>query len=118
MRVACFHPTTDEVLWPGIWNPAWEREAEDLYSQPGQALLKEAGDGTGLRLRCILYPAGLTGTPRYRQALALTGGDHLRPKLVEVGFPGCGAVPHEGDSWRRVARTGESECVQLPADLQ
>ena len=41
MRVACFHPTTDEVLWPGIWNPAWEQQAEDLYGyQPAKA--KEA----------------------------------------------------------------------------
>ena len=31
MRVTRFHPKADEVLWPGIWNPDWDKRAEDLY---------------------------------------------------------------------------------------
>ena len=25
MLVTRFHPQEDEVLWPGIWNPEWEK---------------------------------------------------------------------------------------------
>src|SRR3989475_1219454 len=45
MRVTRFHPQADETLWPGIWNPDWEKRAEDLYGYnplKAKKLLEEA----------------------------------------------------------------------------
>ena len=92
MRVACFHPTTDEGLWPGSWNPAWEQQAEDLYGYhpaKAKALLQEAGYAQGFAFTLYLYT--LPGLPELLdigQALALDWeAIGLKPKLVEVEFP-------------------------------
>jgi ABC-type transport system substrate-binding protein len=92
MRVACFNPTTDEALWPGIWNPAWEQQAEEQYGyQPAKAkaLLKEAGYEHGFAFTVYLYT--LPGLPELidiGQALAFDWeAIGLKPKLVEIDFP-------------------------------
>jgi hypothetical protein len=92
MRVACFNPTTDEALWPGIWNPTWEQHAADLYGyQPAKAkaLLKEAGYEHGFAFTVYLYT--LPGLPELidiGQALALDWeAIGLKPKLVEIDSP-------------------------------
>ena len=84
--------TTDEALWPGSWNSAWEQQAEDLYGyQPAKAkaLLQEAGYAQGFAFTVYLYT--LPGLPELLdigQALALDWeAIGLKPKLVEVEFP-------------------------------
>jgi ABC-type transport system substrate-binding protein len=92
MLVSRFHPKTDEVLWPGIWNPEWEKRAEDLYGYnpaKAKALLKEAGYEKGFEFTVYLYT--LPGLPEIidmGQALALDWeAVGLKPKLVEIDFP-------------------------------
>src|SRR5215472_18477496 len=46
VRVAGYHPKLDATLWPGIWNPEWDKRYDELYGyNPTRAkeLLKEAG---------------------------------------------------------------------------
>jgi len=92
MLVTRFNPKADEALWPGIWNPEWEKRAEDLYGyNPTKAkvLLKEAGYDKGFEFTVYLYT--LPGLPEIidiGQALALDWeAIGLKPKLVEVDFP-------------------------------
>ena len=64
MRVTRFNPQTDEVLWPGIMNPDWDKRAEDLYGyNPVKAkkLLEEAGFRNGFEFTVYLYT--LPGLP-------------------------------------------------------
>ena len=45
-------------LWPGIWNPEWEKRAEDLYGYnptKAKALLEEAGYKKGFEFTVYLY---------------------------------------------------------------
>jgi ABC-type transport system substrate-binding protein len=92
MRVTRFHPQADETLWPGIWDPEWEKRAEDLYGYnpaKAKALLKEAGYEKGFEFTVYLYT--LPGLPEILdigQALALDWeAVGLKPKLVEIDFP-------------------------------
>ena len=92
MLVTRFHPQEDEALWPGIWNPEWEKRAEDLYGYnptKAKALLKEAGYEKGFEFTVYLYT--LPGLPEIidiGQALALDWeAIGLKPKLVEIDFP-------------------------------
>src|SRR5712691_2131663 len=92
MRVTRFHPQADETLWPGIWNPDWEKRAEDLYGYnpiKAKKLLEEAGYKNGFEFTIYLYT--LPGLPEIidiGQALALDWeAVGLKPKLVEIDFP-------------------------------
>jgi ABC-type transport system substrate-binding protein len=86
------HPQADEALWPGIWNPEWEKRAEDLYGYnpaKAKALLKEAGYDKGFEFTVYLYTLpGLPEIVDIGQALALDWeAVGLKPKLVEIDFP-------------------------------
>jgi len=92
MRVTRFHPQADETLWPGIWNPDWEKRAEALYGYnplKAKQLLEEAGYKNGFEFTIYLYT--LPGLPEIidiGQALALDWeAVGLKPKLVEIDFP-------------------------------
>lgn len=92
MRVTRYNPQADEALWPGIWNPDWEKRAEELYGyNPPQAkkLLEDAGYKNGFEFNVHLYT--LPGLPEILdigQALALDWeAIGLKPKLVELEFP-------------------------------
>src|SRR5215470_384684 len=92
MLVTRFHPKADEVLWPGIWNPEWEKRAEELYGYnpaKAKALLKEAGYDKGFEFTVYLYTLpGLPEIVDIGQALALDWeAVGLKPKLVEIDFP-------------------------------
>ena len=121
MRMACFHPTTDEALWPGIWNPAWEQEAEDLYGyQPAKAkaLLKEAGYEHGFAFTLYLYT--LPGLPELLdigQAMALDWeAIGLKPKLVEVEFPRVRELYRTRRSMAPCGPGGRVQCVNFLRD--
>jgi peptide/nickel transport system substrate-binding protein len=90
LRVMGYHPTLDSKLWPGVWNPEWDRRFDALYAYnptKAKALLEEAG-ATGLEFTIYLYTLpGLPEQVEIGQALALdfeTVG--LRPKLVEIDY--------------------------------
>jgi ABC-type transport system substrate-binding protein len=92
MRVTRFHPGVDQALWPGIWNPEWDKRFEDMYGyNPTRAkqLLAEAGYKNGFEFTIYLYT--LPGLPEIidiGQALALDWeAVGLKPKLVEIDFP-------------------------------
>jgi len=92
MLVTRFHPQADEGLWPGIWNPEWEKRFDELYGYnpaKAKALLKEAGYEKGFEFTVYLYT--LPGLPEIidiGQALALDWeAVGLKPKLVEIDFP-------------------------------
>src|SRR5713101_8247351 len=92
MQVTRFNQTADEELWPGIWNPEWEKRAEDLYGYNpprAKALLKEAGYDKGFEFTVYLYTLpGLPEIVDIGQALALDWeAIGLKPKLVEIDFP-------------------------------
>jgi ABC-type transport system substrate-binding protein len=92
MLVTRFHPQADEVLWPGIWNPEWEKRAEELYGYnpaKAKALLKEAGYDKGFEFTVYLFTLpGLPEIVDIGQALALDWeAIGLKPKLVEIDFP-------------------------------
>src|SRR5262249_51421524 len=92
MLVTRFHPQADAALWPGIWNPDWEKRFDELYGYnpaKAKALLKEAGYEKGFEFTVYLYT--LPGLPEIidiGQALALDWeAVGLKPKLVEIDFP-------------------------------
>jgi len=91
-RVHGYHPQLDSALWPGIWNPEWDKRFEDLYSyNPTQAraLLNQAGYPNGFEFTIYLYTLpGLPEIVEIGQALALDfQAVGLKPKLVEIDFP-------------------------------
>ena len=91
-----YHPKLDSDIWPGIWNPDWDKRFEDLYGyDPGKArkLLEEAGYKDGFEFTVYLYT--LPGLPEIidiGQALALdweaVGSNRNSSRLT---FPGAGA---------------------------
>jgi len=91
-RINGYHPMLDSALWPGIWNPEWDRRADELYGyNPAKAkeLLTQAGYPNGFELTIYLYTLpGLPEIIEIGQAMALdfqvVG---LKPKLVEIDFP-------------------------------
>jgi ABC-type transport system substrate-binding protein len=92
LRINGYHPTLDEILWPGIWNPAWDTRADALYGYnptKAKALLQQAGDGHGFAFPVYLYTLpGLPEQVDIGQALALEWeAIGLQPKLVEIDFP-------------------------------
>jgi ABC-type transport system substrate-binding protein len=91
MRVTRFHAQEDTALWPGIYNPAWDQQFEELYGyNPAKAktLLQEAGYGAGFEFTLYIYTLpGLTEIIDIGQALALDWqAVGLSPKLVEIEF--------------------------------
>jgi len=92
VRVTRIHPELDATLWPGIWNPDWDKRFEELYGYnpaKAKALLAEAGYKNGFEFTVYLYT--LPGMPELvdiGQALALDWqAIELKPKLVEIDFP-------------------------------
>jgi ABC-type transport system substrate-binding protein len=92
LRINGYHPNLDELLWPGIWNPAWDQRAEELYGYnppKAKALLHQAGYGDGFEFPVYLFTLpGLPEQVDIGQGLALDWeAVGLRPKLVEIDFP-------------------------------
>jgi ABC-type transport system substrate-binding protein len=92
MRIARLHPELDEIMWPGIWNPEWDKRFEDLYGYNparAQALLEEAGSKNGFEFTVYLYTVpGMPELVDIGQAMALDWqAVGLKPKLVEIDFP-------------------------------
>ncbi|MGE3537530.1 MAG: ABC transporter substrate-binding protein [Candidatus Tectimicrobiota bacterium] len=92
LRINGYHPELDSKLWPGIWNPEWDKRAEELHSyNPAKAkeLLKKAGYPDGFEFTVYLYTLpGLPEQVDIGQALALDWqAIGLKPKLLEVDFP-------------------------------
>jgi peptide/nickel transport system substrate-binding protein len=82
----------DSGIWPGIWNPEWDRRFDELYGyDPTKAktLLTQAGYRDGFEFTMYLYT--LPGLPEIidiGQAMALDfQAVGLKPKLVEIDFP-------------------------------
>jgi ABC-type transport system substrate-binding protein len=91
-RVVGYHPQLDSAIWPGIWNPDWERRFDELYGyNPAKAreLLAAAGYPNGFEFTMYLYTLpGLPEIVEIGQAMALDfQAVGLRPKLVEIDFP-------------------------------
>jgi len=91
-RINGYHPQLDSVLWPGIWNPDWDRRADALYGyNPAKAreLLAQAGYPHGFEFTIYLYTLpGLPEIVEIGQAMALDfQAVGLKPKLVELDFP-------------------------------
>jgi ABC-type transport system substrate-binding protein len=92
LRINGYHPELDNVLWPGIWNPEWDKQAETMYGyNPAKAkeLLKKAGYENGFEFPVYLFTLpGLPEQVDIGQALALDWeAIGLKPKLVEIDFP-------------------------------
>jgi peptide/nickel transport system substrate-binding protein len=92
MRVHGYHAKLDSDIWPGIWNPDWDKRFEELYGYDpakAKALLAQAGYPQGFEF--TVYLATLPGLPEMvdiGQAIALDWqAIGLKPKLVEVDFP-------------------------------
>jgi ABC-type transport system substrate-binding protein len=92
LRVEGYHPKLDSAIWPGIWNPEWDKRFEEFYGyDPTRAkkLLEEAGYKNGFEFTMYLYT--LPGLPEIidiGQAIALDWqAVGLSPKLVNVDFP-------------------------------
>jgi Bacterial extracellular solute-binding proteins, family 5 Middle len=91
-RVHGYHPKLDSDIWPGIWNPDWDKRFEELYGYDparAKALLKQAGYPNGFEFTTYLYTLpGLPEMVDIGQALALDWqAIGLKPQLVEIDFP-------------------------------
>ncbi len=91
LRIEGYHPKLDSAIWPGLWNPDWDRRFEELYGyDPSRAkkLLEEAGYKNGFEFTLYLYTMpGLPEIIDIGQALALDWqAVGLTPKLVNVDF--------------------------------
>src|SRR5712664_3798295 len=91
-RVHGYHPKLDSAIWPGIWNPDWDKRFEELYGYDparAKALLQQAGYPNGFAFTTYLYTLpGLPEMVDIGQALALDWqAIGLKPQLVEIDFP-------------------------------
>jgi ABC-type transport system substrate-binding protein len=91
-RVMGYHPQLSTALWPGIWNPEWDKRFEERFGYDpakARALLAQAGYPQGFEF--TLYLTTLPGLPEMvdiGQAIALDWqAIGLKPKLVEIDFP-------------------------------
>src|SRR5262245_21799252 len=92
LRVQGYHPQLDSAIWPGIWNPDWDRRFDALYGYDparARALLTQAGYPQGFAFTMYLYTlSGLPEMVDIGQAMALDfQAVGLQPKLVEMEFP-------------------------------
>jgi len=92
VRIPGYHPELDPIIWPGIWNPDWDKHFEDLYGYDpakAKALLAEAGYKEGFEFTMYLFTLpGLPEQVDIGQAIALDfQAVGLKPKLVEIDFP-------------------------------
>src|SRR5712691_6163829 len=92
VRIPGYHPELDPIIWPGIWNPDWDKRFEELYGYDpakAKALLAEAGYKNGFEFTMYLFTLpGLPEQVDIGQAIALDfQAVGLKPKLVEVDFP-------------------------------
>jgi peptide/nickel transport system substrate-binding protein len=92
LRIMGYHPDLDSSIWPGIWNPDWDKRFEELYGYDpvkAKALLAQAGYAKGFEFTIYLYTLpGLPEIVDIGQALALDfQAVGLTPKLVEIDFP-------------------------------
>jgi ABC-type transport system substrate-binding protein len=92
LRIMGYHPELSTALWPGIWNPEWDKRFEELYGYNptrAKALLEQAGYPNGFEFTVYLYTLpGLPEQVDIGQALALDWqAIGLKPKLVEIDFP-------------------------------
>src|SRR6266699_2995845 len=92
MRVHGYHAKLDSDIWPGIWNPDWDKRFEELYGYDparAKALLKQAGYPNGFEFTTYLYTLpGLPEMVDIGQAMALDWqAIGLKPQLVEIDFP-------------------------------
>ncbi len=92
LRVMGYHPRLDSGIWPGIWNPDWDKRFDELYGYnptKAKALLNEAGYPNGFEFTIYLYTLpGLPEIVDIGQAIALDfEAVGLKPKLVEIDFP-------------------------------
>ncbi len=92
VRIPGYHPELDPIIWPGIWNPDWDKRFEELYGYDpakAKALLAEAGYKNGFEFTMYLFTLpGLPEQVDIGQAIALDfQAVGLKPKLVEIDFP-------------------------------
>jgi peptide/nickel transport system substrate-binding protein len=92
LRVHGYHPKLDGDIWPGIWNPEWDRRFEELYGYDpakARALLAQAGYKDGFEFTMYLYTLpGLPEQVDIGQAMALDfQAVGLKAKLTEIDFP-------------------------------
>src|SRR5713226_8181117 len=90
-RIMGHHRQLDGAIWPGIWNPDWDKRFEDLYGYDpakAKALLAQAGYPQGFEFIVYLYTLpGLPEQVDIGQAMALDfQAIGLKPKLVEMEF--------------------------------
>jgi len=90
-RVMGYHPQLSTAIWPGIWNPEWDKRFEERFGYApakAKALLAQAGYPQGFAFTLYLYT--LPGLPEILdigQAMALDfQAIGLKPKLVETEF--------------------------------
>lgn len=90
------HPVTgilaaDEDVWPGLWNPEWEKRFDELYGYnptKAKALLNAAGYPNGFEFTIYLYTRpGASEIIDIGEAMALDfQAVGLKPKLVQAEF--------------------------------
>jgi len=90
-RVMGYHPQLSSAIWPGIWNPEWDKRFEERFGYDpvkARALLAQAGYPQGFEFTLYLYTLpGLPEIVDIGQAMALDfQAIGLKPKLVEVEF--------------------------------
>jgi ABC-type transport system substrate-binding protein len=90
-RVMGYHPQLSSAIWPGIWNPDWDKRFEERFGYDpvkAKALLAQAGYPQGFEFTLYLYTLpGLPEIVDIGQAMALDfQAIGLKPKLVEVEF--------------------------------
>src|SRR5713101_5886667 len=91
-RVMGFHPQLSTAIWPGIWNPDWDKRFEERFGYDpakAKALLAQAGYPQGFEFPLYLYTLpGLPEIVDIGQAMALDfQAVGLKPQLTEIDFP-------------------------------